>query len=47
VSDPEDTVCAVLFRETILINYLNSIKIVKAVFEKIATSFLEAHLKGS
>jgi hypothetical protein len=42
---PEDTTYAILFMETVSINYWNLIKIMTAIFEKIAIVFGD-HLKG-
>jgi hypothetical protein len=41
------TTDAVLFREMVSINYRNLVKIVRAVFDKVAILFLWAHLKST
>jgi hypothetical protein len=43
---PEDTTHGVIFRDMILINYLNLNKIIRAIFEKITILYFGAHLKG-
>lgn len=44
---PEDTINVVSFREVLSINYRNLIKIVGAVFKKIAILFLATHFKST
>jgi hypothetical protein len=43
---PENTTCALLFREMVSKNYWNPNKIVGAVFEKIVISCFGSHVKG-